>query len=67
MNFDRFRERVMSDPALMEQFLKCDSEAELFAEALTAGHKYGFTFDEKDLSAIANLNRRQWLERWTQQ
>jgi hypothetical protein len=66
-NFDRFREFVMGDAALIETLTRCGSEAALFAEVLAIGRRHGFALEETDLAEIVRTNRRLWLERWTRQ
>jgi hypothetical protein len=67
LDFDRFREFVMGDAALIERLTRCGSDAALFAEVLAIGREHGFGLDERELAAIARANRRLWLERWTWQ
>ena len=67
MDFDRFREFVMGDAALIGRLIHCGSEAALFAEVLAIGREHGFGLEERDLIEIVRANRRLWLERWTWQ
>jgi hypothetical protein len=67
MNFDEFRESVMTDPALLKSLLACESDAALFAAVQTAGRQRGFELTETEFTAIINANRRRWLERWIHQ
>jgi hypothetical protein len=66
-SFDRLREFVMGDTALMNKLTRCGTEARLFAEVLAIGREHGFELEEKDLAAIVLANRRLWLERWAWQ
>jgi hypothetical protein len=66
-NFDRLREFVMGDTALIDKLTRCGSEAALFAEVLAIGGERGLGLEETDLAEIVRGNRRLWLERWTRQ
>jgi hypothetical protein len=67
LDFDRFREFIMGDAALIGRLTRCSSDAALFAEALAIGREHRFQLDERDLAEIVRANRRLWLERWTRQ
>jgi hypothetical protein len=65
--FDQLRQVVMEDDALREKLLECGTDEHLLAEVAAAARERGLVVDQAELTAAVNLNRRRWLERWTQQ
>jgi len=67
LDFSQFRLLVLSDQALQEELRAIPDAAPLFAKVLALGRERGYDFSEQDLHAVANANRRAWLERWLDQ
>jgi hypothetical protein len=62
--FDQVFQLVHSDPAVREEMLKARDLDALFATVLKLAKERGFDLEQQDLTAVANANRRAWLERW---
>jgi hypothetical protein len=65
--FPTFLEMVLNDTALRDELLKAPDQPALFARVLALARERGLEISEEDLRAVANANRRSWLERWTDQ
>ena len=66
-DFDQFRRIVFGDPALLDQLLQAPDLPSLMAAVIAAARDRGLDVTAEDLQAVANTNRRAWLERWLYQ
>lgn len=66
-DFDAFRQIVFADRALLEDLRQAPDLPALMAKVIAAARERGLDISEQDLQAVANFNRRAWLERWIYQ
>ena len=66
-DFDRFRELVVSDPALRDELRGIRDSAALRERTLALGRERNFDFCEADIETVVNNMKRAWLERWLHQ
>ena len=62
--FERFRERVLGDPALQALLLQTSDRREFIAATVRAGAEGGCRFTAADVEAALQAARRTWIERW---
>jgi hypothetical protein len=61
--FDRFRERVLADPALQAR-LRGLPRAQFVASVVAVAGETGHDLAPDDVEAALTEARREWLERW---
>ncbi len=65
--FTTFLVMVLGDIALRDELLAAPDLAALMALVRERGRERGVEMSEEELQAVANTNRRSWVERWTDQ
>jgi len=66
-DFDQLREIVCNDPALLDRLRNVPDLPALMDAVIAAGRERDLEISSEDLHAVANVNRRSWLERWLHQ
>ena len=66
-DFDRFRELVMSDPALRDELRGVRDRAALRERVIALGRAREFDFCEADIETAVQNMKEAWLERWIYQ
>ena len=66
-DFEKFRDIVIGDRALLDDLRGEPDLASLSAKVIGRARDYGLEICDQDLQQIANANRRAWLERWLHQ
>ena len=66
-DFEAFREIVFADAALLDDLRHTADLPALMEKVITEARARGLDISTQDLQAIANANRRAWLERWISQ
>ena len=63
-DFERFREKVLSDPALQEKLRKTVDSKEFAALVVETGRENGFEFNADDVAEAMRGSLSGWLLRW---
>jgi len=63
-NLERFREKVLSNPALFSQLRATADEEEFIRLMLQLGADQGLLFRAEEVLEAIRSSRRSWLERW---
>ncbi len=58
---------VLEDAAMRDELLAAQDLPALFGLVLARSRERGIGISEAELHAAVNVNRRSWLERWTDQ
>jgi hypothetical protein len=66
-DFEAFREIVFNDPVLLDDLRDASDLPTLMEKVMAEARARGLEISEQDLHAVANFNRRTWLERWLYQ
>ena len=65
--FPTFLVMVLGDAALRDELLAAPDLPALMALVRERGRERGVEISEEELREVANMNRRSWVERWTDQ
>lgn len=61
-----FRQRVLADPALLEQLRRTRDPADFISASIQAAHEMGITLTPAEMEKALRAARREWIERWVQ-
>jgi hypothetical protein len=63
-NLERFRKKVLGDPALLSQLRAAADEDQFIRLMLQLGAAEGLPFRAEEVLEAIRSSRRSWLERW---
>ncbi|WP_426752656.1 Nif11-like leader peptide family natural product precursor [Myxococcus sp. Y35] len=63
-DFERFRQRVLADPALQDALRDTPDTATFIRQAVALGAAHGCHFTAEDVHEALRAARRAWRERW---
>ncbi len=58
---------VLNDADLRGKLLAAPGLPSLFEQVISLARERGIELSEEELQAVVNVNRRSWVERWTDQ
>ena len=63
---ENFRQRVLAEPALLEELRRTRDTAEFISASIEAAHEMGIALTPAEMEEALCAARREWIERWIQ-